>query len=533
MGWQGFLGGIGLFLFGMMTMTEALKQLGSGRLREMLARLTPTPLRAALAGALATAALQSSSAVVLTVIGFVGAGLMRFPQALGVVFGANVGSTATGWLVAVLGLKLQLGLLALPLLFAAVLAALVLPGRRRQVALALAGFALVFLGLDMMQAATAGLAAWLHPGWLPGEGWGGRAALVLIGAAVTLVIQSSGAGVAAVLVLLGGGSIGAGQAAALVIGMDLGTTAKSVLATLGGSREMRRTALGHVGYNLVTDALAFLLLPVLPLLVWLAGDAATAVVAFHSGFNLLGVLLLLPFTAAFARLIEWLVPDSGSPLPEPLDRRLLALPDTAQDAARRQAVLLAQVQFAALEQVLRARQGEGVSETEPGPEPGLALARADLEDFLLHLPVETSPSATRNRQAALLHLLDHLNRLAHRAEQQHRARQLACDPVLRRPLGLVGAALWQAAAHPDATATAARLARLHRLLIARTGRLRRGVLLQEHVGRVSPQEVFDLTDALRWLERVLFHTERIVHYGAVAAAAAPSHQEAAASFSEE
>lgn len=527
MGWQGFLGGIGLFLFGMMTMTEALKRLASGRMREILARFTPTPLRAALAGAASTAALQSSSAVVLTVIGFVGAGLISFPQALGVIFGANVGSTATGWLVAVAGLKLQLGAVALPLLFGAALAALVLQGQRRQGALAFAGFALVFLGLDMMQAATAGLEARLSPDWLPGEGWGGRAALVLIGAAVTAVIQSSGAGVAAVLVLLGGDGITAQQAAALVIGMDLGTTAKSVLATLGGSRDMRRTALAHVGYNLVTDALAFLLLPVLPLLVWLTGDAATAVVGFHTGFNLLGVLLLLPFAGRFAALIERLVPATGGPLPEPLDRRLLALPDTAQEAVRRHALQLAQLQFARLQRLLCDPQGEAP------PEPGLALAAADLEDFLVHLPLAGSPVATRNRQAALLHLLDHLNRLDHRASQQDRARILAAAPLFARPLALLATALNQAAAHPEAAATSARLARLHRLLAARTGRLRRGVLLQEHVGRVRPQDVFDLTDALRWLERVLFHTERIVHYGAVAAAAAPSREEAAASLSEE
>lgn len=529
MGWQGFLGGIGLFLFGMMTMTDGLRQLGSGRMRSLLARFTTTPLRGAISGALATAALQSSSAVVLTVIGFVGAGMLSFPQALGVIFGANVGSTATGWVVAVVGLKLHLGTLALPLLLAAVLAAMVTQGARRHWAMAAAGFALLFMGLDQMETATRGLEARLHPGLLPGEGWGGRAALVLIGVAVTVVIQSSGAGVAAVLVLLSGGSVTPGQAAALVIGMDLGTTAKSLLATLGGSRDMRRTALAHVGYNLVTDSLAFLLLPALPLLIALTQDASTAVVAFHTGFNLLGAALLLPLAPLFAALIERLVPDRGGALPDPLDRRLLALPDTAQEAARRQATALAQVQITRLQQAL----GNGGAAGAPDADTDLAAACADLEDFLTRLPLTGAPAATRNRQAALLHLVDHLNRLDARAAQRDRLALLADTALLRAPRAALVAALGLAAAHPGDAGAAARLARLHRLTAARTARLRRGLLLQEHVGQVSPQAVFDLTDTLRWAERVLFHTERILHYAAVAGSAAPSRAEAAASVSED
>lgn len=528
MGWQGFLGGIGLFLFGMMTMTEALRSLASGRMRRLLARFTTTALRGAISGALATAALQSSSAVVLTVIGFVGAGMLGFPQALGVIFGANVGSTATGWVVAVVGLKLHLGTLALPLLLAAVLAAMVTQGARRHWAMAAAGFALLFMGLDQMETATRGLETRLHPDLLPGEGWGGRAVLVLIGAAVTVVIQSSGAGVAAVLVLLGGGSVTLGQAAALVIGMDLGTTAKSLLASVGGSRDMRRTALAHVGYNLITDVLAFGLLPALPLVVWMAGGSeTTALVAFHTGFNLLGAALLLPLAPRCAALIEGLVPDRTGALPEPLDRRLLALPDTAQDAARRAAERLAQLQCA------RLARGLAPGGARIAPEPGLAAATADLEDFLTRLPLAGAAAATRNRQAALLHLVDHLNRLDHRAAQTDRIAALGASPLFARPARVLGAALTRAAAAPAHPATAARLARLHRLIAGRSGRLRRALLLQEHVGKVSPQQVFDLTDAARWLERVLFHTERIVHYGAVAASAAPSREEAAASVIED
>ncbi|SEO01560.1 phosphate:Na+ symporter [Gemmobacter aquatilis] len=525
-GWLGFAGGIGLFLFGMTVMTEALKTLASGRMRAVLGRFTTTPLRGVLSGAIGTALMQSSSAVILTVIGFVGAGLMSFPQALGVIFGANIGSTTTGWVVAILGLKLQLGVVALPLLFVAALVATLTRGGRRQAGMALAGFSLIFLGLEMMQTATAQVSGLLAGGWLPGESWPGRLALVAIGVAVTVVIQSSGAGVAAVLVLLGSGSVTLMQAAALVVGMDLGTTAKSVLATLGGSREMRRTAMAHVGYNAVTDGLAFLALPLVPLIQRvMLGDAQTALVVFHTGFNLAGVALLLPVLPWFARGIERLVPGGTGPLPEPLDRRLLGDADVAQDAARGVAAALATVQCARLSGALR-RSGRAV-------EAGVVEAVADLEDFLTRVALPSGGTAGQNRQAALLHLADHLGRLAQRAGQEERLAVLVADPVFCRPVRMVAAALERAALAPADPVLARRLARLHGTLGARMARMRRSVLLREHVGLVSPPDLFALTDALRWLERVLFHTERIVHYGAAAAAAAPPKGEATSVLAED
>ena len=138
--------------------------------------------------------------------------------------------------------------------------------RRRQVGLALSGFSLIFLGLEVMQAGSGAISDLLLRTGLPSEGLVGMLVLVLTGIVITSIIQSSGAGVAIALVLLQDGSISLLQAGALVIGMDLGTTVKSILATLGGSTAMRRTAMAHVGYNLVADALAFLALPALPMI---------------------------------------------------------------------------------------------------------------------------------------------------------------------------------------------------------------------------------------------------------------------------
>ena len=233
------LGGTGMFLLGMRMMTGALAELASRQTRAVLRRVTTSPLTGAVAGAGTTALIQSSSATLVMTIGFVGAGLLTFPQAMGVVFGANVGTTITGWMVVLLGFKLDLARGALPLLFAAGLLSALARGRWGRIGTLVAGFSLIFLGLDMMQMAAEGFGdAMLSVAPTADTLWG-RFRLLLLGVAVTIVIQSSSAGVAATLVLLGSGALSLPQAAAMIVGMDIGTTFKSVVATVGGSRDMR------------------------------------------------------------------------------------------------------------------------------------------------------------------------------------------------------------------------------------------------------------------------------------------------------
>ncbi|HCS24283.1 MAG TPA: Na/Pi cotransporter family protein, partial [Rhodospirillaceae bacterium] len=148
------LGGIGLFLIGMKIMTEALRDAAGPGLRHVLTRFTTTPLRGALTGLGATAVIQSSTATTVMTVGFVGAGVMTFPQALGVLYGANIGTTVTGWIVAFLGLKLKIGVLAQPVLFAAALIMVLGRGRAVRVARGVAGMAMLFLGLDLMAGAA-------------------------------------------------------------------------------------------------------------------------------------------------------------------------------------------------------------------------------------------------------------------------------------------------------------------------------------------------------------------------------------------
>lgn len=514
------LGGIGLFLFGMQTMTDALRQLTSAGVRAALRGLTASSWRGALTGAGVTALVQSSSAVMVMTIGLVGAGMMTFAQAVGVVLGANVGTTATGWIVALVGLKLRLGTMALAGMFAAVLMVLFGRGGLRQGGRALAGFSLIFIGLDMMQAATAGFAGWLTPDILPPDTPAGRALAVLIGAAVSAVIQSSSAGVATVLVLLSGGAIGFPLAAALVIGMDVGTTVTALLAGLGGSPGMRRTGVAHLAYNLVVGSLAFVALPlVLPaVLAATGGDAVAGLVLFHTGFNLAGALLFLPLVPRFAALVERLVPGSTDPLGDPPDRRLLEDAGAALDAAHGAAERLAAVLLTAA----AARLDGSPPQEEEGRR--IEAALDELESFLTRINLPEDAAALRLRYAAQLHRFDHLNRLSHRVFGPRRLELALADPALARPARALAAACRRAA---EGQRDARQLARLHRLIAGRTRRFRRSVLLREHAGRVAPGAVFDLTDALRWIERCADHAARIVHYGAVSAAERPEAPQAA------
>lgn len=512
--------GIGMFLLGMQMMTGALSRMASRQTRAVLRGLTTSPARGALAGAATTALVQSSSATIIMTLGFVGAGMLSFPQAVGVVFGANVGTTITGWMVVLLGFKLDLGTVALPALFAAGLLSALGRGRSARIGSLLAGLSLIFIGLGMMQSGAEGLHGLMIPEALPADTLLGRFVLLLLGVGITVVIQSSSAGVAMTLVLLGSGAVALPQAAAMVIGMDIGTTFKSLVATLGGSRDMRRTAMAHVAYNVVTGIAAFAVVgwaaPALGRL--FAGDGPTALVAFHTLFNLVGALIMLPLTRPFARAVEALIPGAGVPIGEPPDRRLLADAGAAIDAARGATDAIGAALFAAL----GARLGPGGTDAplrEIGPRMEAALD--DLGGFLSQIRVPEGQADALSRRAALLHRFDHLHRLWHRAEQQDRLAVLIGDPGLRRPALVLGAALRLAATAIGSPEHDARMQRIGRLIHDRAGRLRRSALLREHAGMISPAGVFERTDAIRSLERMASHAEQIIHYGRIAASEAP------------
>jgi phosphate:Na+ symporter len=224
------LGGLGLFLLGIHHLTEGLKDLAGDSLRRALQRLISGRLSAIASGVVFTALVQSSTAAILTVIGFVSAGLLTFSQAVGVIMGATLGTTSTPWLVAIFGFRLRIADAALPILGIGALLWLIANGRARSFGAVLAGFGLLFAGIAYMQTGMEGV-TWNFTAFTgPGSPW----VLAGIGIVMTIVMQSSSAAAATTLVALNVGSLTFEQGCAMIVGQSVGTTATTALMMIGG-----------------------------------------------------------------------------------------------------------------------------------------------------------------------------------------------------------------------------------------------------------------------------------------------------------
>lgn len=337
-------GGLGLFLLGMTMMTDGLKLAAGPALERVLTRATRTRWHALTSGALMTAVVQSSSAVTVAAIGFVNAGLMTLAPALWVLFGANVGTTMTGWIVALVGLKFKIEALALPLIGVGVVARLTGAGERRgALGSAVTGLGLLFLGIAMLQEAFVGVAASVE---LPdGSGVLGTVAQVGVGALLTVLMQSSSASMTVALTAAQGGLMTPEGAAAMVIGANIGTTVKAMLAAIGATPNARRAAAAHVIFNVLTAMVALALLPWLVgaiaagrTALGLASDPAAKLALFHTIFNVLGVLLMWPLAGALTRWLQqrFRAAEEDEAQPRHLDDNVLAVPSLALDALERE-----------------------------------------------------------------------------------------------------------------------------------------------------------------------------------------------------
>jgi phosphate:Na+ symporter len=510
-------GGLGLFLIGMTIMTEGLRELAGDTIRSALMRFTSSPVTGAVSGAIGTAILQSSSATTVAVVGFVGAGLMTFNASLGIIFGANIGTTVTGWLVALLGFKLQLGTLLLPLVLAGALLRRFGSGTAAATGYALAGFGLIFVGIGALQQGLSGMQGLITPETLPGDTWDGRILTVLLGVLATLITQSSSAGVATTLTALYTGVIGFEQGLALVIGMDIGTTFTAVLATLGGSTAARRTGVSHLVYNLFTGSGAVLLIT--PYIrCWqvllpggLAQHAEVALVAFHSLFNLLGVVLVLPFTDRFARLMRRLVPETFTPYAIELDRRLLTTPALAltslQETLLIQYVLLLQHVDAILHTDRNDRRTDLVR---------AQTALDETQEYLEAIHLQGSADTGWERLLALIHVLDHMQRLHERCEEDEdraiTARESDTLSELHDLLtGEVRATL-EGIGHVNWTDPLHTAEQTEQAIARRSGPQRDLIAAGIANGSLSVPYATDCLEAVRWLERVAHHIARINHH---------------------
>jgi phosphate:Na+ symporter len=343
--------GLGLFLLGMHQLEQALTQLAGRSFKKFLRQYTARPLRGVIAGALSTAALQSSSVVSLIVLAFVGTGIISLASALGIVFGSNLGTTATGWIVATVGFKLDIEALALPLVAIGGLGVVwsATGTRRAGVSHFLAGLGLMLMGLEFMKSGALIATDMFDPGALAGYP---LIIFLFAGLLLTAIIQSSSATIMITLSALYAGAIPLESAAAIAIGADLGTTVTALLGSLAGSTSKKRVAAGVVLFNVVADTIAFLaLVPLLKLITGVFGitDPLFALVAFHSTFNLIGILIFLPLIPLISRRLDRLFTEDETPLLRHIKSGDTSVPEAALENMTRETLRLID-QAAALNQ---------------------------------------------------------------------------------------------------------------------------------------------------------------------------------------
>lgn len=301
-----FGAGLGLFLLGMDQLERGVHALAGDSFRGMLRRATGHPLRSIFIGLFATGLLQSSSILGLMVLALVGASILPMRNAIGVILGSNIGSTLTGWLVAAIGFKLDLEAMSLPFIALGALGVVfaVAESRVHSWSSVLLALGLLLLGMQNMITSADAFAQGFDPAALAG-----KPVLVFfaVGILITVVVRTSAATIMIALSAMNAGVLDLHQAAAVAIGADLGTTSTMMIAAVRGIAAKKQIALCHVLFNTITDVLAlFLLLPYIDTLVGWYGieDPLFGLTAFHTTFNVLGVLLFYPFIPRLGAFLE-------------------------------------------------------------------------------------------------------------------------------------------------------------------------------------------------------------------------------------
>ncbi|WP_297719571.1 Na/Pi cotransporter family protein [Intestinimonas sp.] len=340
-------GAIATFLFGMSTMTDGLEKLSSGRLERILERLTSNVVKGVLLGAMVTGLIQSSAATTVMCVGFVNAGIMRLEQTVGIIMGANIGTTVTAQLLRLGDISSDNVLLALlkPSVLGPLLAAVgvlfymfIRGGKKRIIGQIILGLGLLFIGMKTMEGAVSGLqelpefqalfSAFSNP--LLG---------ILVGAAVTALLQSSSASMGILQAVSSTGLVYFNTAIPLIMGQNIGTCITAILSSIGASRNAKRTAAVHLLFNVIGTAFFLAVLYAGNALIgfpfWENVMDMGSIANLHLGFNIGCTLLLLPFHKVLVKIVERLVPgDAGAPEFNLLDERFLSSPSVALEQAR-------------------------------------------------------------------------------------------------------------------------------------------------------------------------------------------------------
>jgi phosphate:Na+ symporter len=318
------IGSLALFLYGMKIMSEGLQKFAGDRLRSILTAMTTNRVTGMLTGILITALIQSSSATTVMVVSFVNAGLLTLAQSIGVIMGANVGTTVTAWIISVFGFKVDVASFALPMLAFGVPLLFSQKSARKSIGEFIFGFAFLFMGLKYLTEYSPDLSK--NPDMLAfvtewtDMGFFSIIVFVLVGAVLTMMVQASAATMAITLIMCANGWISFELGAALAMGQNIGTTITANLAALTGNTQARRAAMAHLLFNVFGVIVVLIIFnPFMQAVSWFVTDVmhqtdpATRVAfelsAFHTAFNVFNVLLLIWFVKAIERIVCFILPS--------------------------------------------------------------------------------------------------------------------------------------------------------------------------------------------------------------------------------
>ncbi|MDR2398021.1 MAG: Na/Pi cotransporter family protein [Spirochaetaceae bacterium] len=317
------IGSLGLFLYGMKVMSDGIQHTAGPRLQQVLSFMTGNRVTAVLTGLAVTAIIQSSSATTVMVVSFVNAGLLTLSQAIGVIMGANIGTTITGWIISLVGFTLSISALALPAVGLGFIMWMI-KWKHRVLGEVILGFGLLFLGLDSLTQSMPRLSpeALAFIGSVSQRGVLSTLIGTAIGVVMTVITHSSSASTAIMLTMAHNGLIDYPMADTMILGANIGTTIDAALASIGTKTVARQTALVHVLFNVMGTLWALIFFnPLLSLVDWMSPGAQTSITTrlamFHSAFNILNTLIFFPFVKPFASLVSFLVkdpPDVHTPL---------------------------------------------------------------------------------------------------------------------------------------------------------------------------------------------------------------------------
>ena len=532
------VGGLALFLFGMSTMGDGLVQLSGGRLEKILEKLTKKKGMAVLLGLLVTAVIQSSSATTVMVVGFVNSGIMNLNQAVGIIMGANIGTTVTSWLLSLTGIQgsnLFLKLLK-PSSFSPVLAAVGViltmtakeDDKKKNIGSILVGFAILMFGMETMSSSvsplsqdpkfTGILTAFSNP--ILG---------LLAGTVLTAVIQSSSASVGILQALCVTGVVRYSTAIPIIMGQNIGTCVTALLSAIGTNKNARRAAVVHLMFNIIGTVVwlsAFSLVRLLFAPALLAQSATMFGIAIaHSVFNVLCTALLLPLSGMLEKLALWIVPETkkGEEQTTLLDERLLATPPLALERCHELVTRMAEDAGAALKASL-----ETVKKFDPQAawriredENRTDQYEDAVSTYLIRLSAEPLNQADSEETTAMLKYIGDFERIADHAvdilksAEEMRDKEISFSPEAAREMDVLMRAVEEIltltfrAFHENDAQMASRVEPLEQVIDTLKEELRTRHILRMTKGECSAEAGFVWSDLLTSLERTADHCSNV------------------------